>query len=182
MIAHQLLKSGILQFGYFVTEDNQARCYRLRLEMLAAYPQLLQTVVYRGVQSLSQVKAHDRLVCQLSSIPLATALSLNTGTSLVYSRGKNLPAVHDLVGAYDIGHPTCLIVNHITATTSDFIARCRAVGLDIHSVLELVALGQSLPDIQQHAIFTLPAIIHELDRANSIPSALIQTIQDEMTT
>lgn len=177
MIAQQLLKTGILQFGLFVTDDGTTP-YRLRLEMLPAYPQLLQNMVYRGIQTLATVKPHDRLVSHAEAIPIATALSLNTGASLVYSQGTNQPAVHDLVGAYDVGHPACLIVNTLPDDIEAFLTRCKTVGLDIHSIVEVVGVGQTIPNIEHHAVFTMPALIHELKQNNAIPPHMATTVID----
>ncbi len=173
MIAQQLLETGILQFGLFV-ENNQKHHYRLRLEMLSAYPQLLQTVAYRGVQSLMGVSPFDRLVAHPDTIPLATAISLNLSTSLVYSRGRGQLPVHDLVGAYDVGHPACLVVNTITDDLNDFIAQAQKVGLEIHTILEVVSTGKSIEGMNQHAITSLAALVHELRQLNLITAAFAQ--------
>ena len=175
MIARQLLETGILQFGLFVEKDT-AYPYRLRLEMLSAYPQLLQTVAYRGVQTLATMTPFDRLVSHADAIPLATALSLNTGISLVYSRGRGEIAVHDLVGAYDVGHPSCLLVNTLTPETQQFLIGAQRVGLEIHSVLELVATGETLEGIDQYSIYTIQALVHELRQLNLITQQLAENI------
>ena len=175
MIAKKLLTTGILQFGLF-TEDIQQSPYRIRLEMLSAYPEVMQQIIYRGVQTIATVAPFDRLISHSTCIPLASALSLNTGISLVYSRGTTLPAVHDLVGAYDVGHPSCLIVNTITPEIEIFLDKCHRVGLNIHTVVEVVSTGETLSGVDQHAIFTLRALIHELKQAKAIPTHLAQVI------
>lgn len=173
MIAQQLLETGILQFGLFV-DGHQQHNYRLRLEMLSAYPQLLQTVAYRGVQSLMGVQAFDRLVAHPDAIPLATTISTTLSTSLVYSQGRGQLPVHDLVGAYDVGHPACLIVNTITDDISNFIQQADKVGLEIHTILEVVATGKSVEGMNQHAIITMEALVHELRQLNLITDSFAQ--------
>lgn len=175
-LATPLFKSGMLQFGRFIDSDGSASPYRIRMEMLAAYPALLQQMTYRGVQSLASAKPFDRLVTLSDSIPIATALSLNTGISLVYSRGTREPLVHDLVGAYDVGHPACLIVNTADDTTSDFVQKARKVGLEIHTVLEVIAQGYTVQGISQHAILTMPALIHELRQNNGITQYMADAV------
>ena len=175
MIAKQLLETGILQFGLFV-ENSTEYPYRLRLEMLSAYPELLQNVLYRGIQALTGVKPFDRLVAHSEAIPLATALSLNTGASLVYSRGRGEIAVHDLVGAYDVGHPACLIVNTITPDIQSFLSDAMRVGLEIHTILEIVSTGEKIEGIECRAIYTMNALIHELQQLNLITDHLAQNI------
>lgn len=180
MIAKQLLDTGILQFGLFV-EDNQEYPYRLRLGMLSAYPELLQNVLYRGIQSLVGIKPFDRLVAHSEAIPLATALSLNTGVSLVYSRGRGELVVHDLVGAYDVGHPACLIVNTITPDVQSFLSEAKRVGLEIHTILEIVSTGQTIDGIDCRAIYTMNALIHELQQHNLITKVLSNTVLEDLS-
>lgn len=175
MIAKQLLDTGILQFGLFV-EDDKESAYRLRLEMLSAYPQLLQNVVYRGVQSLTGISPIDRLVSHADVIPISTALSLQIGISLVYSRGRGEAAVHDLVGAYDVGHPACLVINTITPDIPQFLADAKKVGLDIHTILEIVSQGQIVEGVEQRSIYTMTALVHELRQNNLITAHLAANI------
>ncbi|MEL6525207.1 MAG: hypothetical protein AAFQ07_05795 [Chloroflexota bacterium] len=175
-LATPLFKAGLLQFGRFIAEDGTPSPYRIRLEMLAAYPALLQQITYRGVQSLATATPFDRLVALSDSIPIATSLALNTGISLVYSRGTNEPLVHDLVGAYDVGHPACLIVNSANEHTSEFIQKSRKVGLEIHTVLEVIAQGYTLPNVTQLSILTIPAVIHELRQNNTITQHMADAV------
>lgn len=175
MIAHKLLETGILQFGLFV-EANQNKPYRLRLEMLSAYPHLMQQVIYRTIQALP-TQTFDRLVSHSDCVPIASAISLNTGISLVYSRGCGEISVHDLVGAYDIGHPACLIVNTWDESMNIFLADCHRVGLKIHSIVEIIGLGQVTDGITHHSVYTLEAILHELYLSKTISEEHIQSIQ-----
>lgn len=175
MIAKQLLDTGLLQFGLF-EEGGIKMPYRLRLEMLSAYPELLQNIVYHGIQSLMGVQRFDRLVAHSDVIPLASAISLSTSASLVYSRGRGELPVFDLVGAYDVGHPTCLIVNTITDDIQAFLSNADKVGLDIHTILELVSVGNSIEGIDCRAIFTMQALIHELGQLNAIPDTMARTV------
>jgi len=178
MIAQMLLNTGILQFGLFV-DNNTTSAYRIRLEMLSAYPEVMQQVIYRGIQTIATSRPFDRLVSHPDCIPLASAVSLNTGISLVYSRGQAEAPVHDLVGAYDVGHPSCLLVNTITPATAAFITNCQRVGLEIHTILEVVAKGEKLEGFDQRHIFTLTALVHELQLQQVITpelaAAIVQT-------
>lgn len=174
MIAQELLDTGILQFGLFV-EDGKEIPYRLRLEMLSAYPQLMQQVVYRTVQALA-TQPFNRLVAHSDSVPIASAVSLNTGISLVYSRGRGEAPVYDLVGAYDVGHPACLIVNTWNKSLNDFLVNCRRVGLEIHTIVEIVGTGQVVEGLEMRPVYTMNAILHELRQNAVIPEQLEQTI------
>ena len=175
MIAQELLDTGILQFGLFI-ENGQSKPYRLRLEMLSAYPQLMQQIVYRTVQALP-MQTFNRLVAHSDCIPVVSAVSLNTGVSLVYSRGQGEVPVHDLVGAYDVGHPACLIVNSWNESLNTFLANCRRVGLEIYTVVEIVGLGQVAQDIEMRPVYTMNAILHELRQDELIPETLAKSVE-----
>lgn len=179
MIAQELLNTGILQFGLFV-EDGQDVPYRLRLEMLSAYPQLMQQVVYRTVQALP-MQSFNRLVSHSDCVPLASAVSLNTGVSLVYSRGRGEVPVHDLVGAYDVGHPACLLVNIWDESLNVFLADCRRVGLEIHTIVEIVGVGQAAEGVEMRPVYTMNAILHELRQNKVIPEALSQSVEKHLS-
>lgn len=160
MIAESLVKAGLLQFGLFVGEEKTS-LYHLSLEMLPAYPQLLQQITYLAVQALAGISL-ERLVAHSDCIPLGTALSLQTGIPFVYSKGRGESPVYDLVGAYDVGHPAVLLVNQIDADTMNFVKRCKSVGLEIHTVLEFVSFGEKLEGIQNLSLISFQALLHEL--------------------
>lgn len=175
MIAKQLLETGLLQFGLFQENEKQLP-YRLRLEMLPAYPELLQNVLYRSVQSLMGIRPFDRLVSHPDAVSIASAISLQTSVSLVYSRGRGETPVYDLVGAYDVGHPACLVVNCITPDLSKFLHDAHKVGLEIHTILEIISLGHRIQDIDNRSVFTMQELIHELRLSNAIPDNMAQAV------
>jgi adenine/guanine phosphoribosyltransferase-like PRPP-binding protein len=91
MIAQQLLETGILQLGVFV--ENGKRCpYRLRLEMLPAYPKLFSTVIDTIINQLAE-PSFDRLIAPADCVAIAGAIAQKAGISLVYSRNGLLSPV-----------------------------------------------------------------------------------------
>jgi hypothetical protein len=179
MIAENLVQTGMLQFGYFV-DGEEISPYLLRLEMLPAYPAVMQHILYLAVQALP-AGHYDRLVAHCDAIPLGTALALQTGIPLVYSRGNGEGAAFDLVGAYDVGHPALLVVNSIQSEMSRLVAQCRGVGLEISAILELVSLGKMLEGIPTYSVTSLKALIHELRLNKAVPEkqaeAVLATIE-----
>jgi hypothetical protein len=174
MIAKSLIEMGMLQFGFFESA-NKPLPYLLRLDMLPAYPQVMQQIVYLAVQSIPELP-FDRLVAHSDAIPLGTALALHTGIPLVYSRGKGESAAYDLVGAYDVGHPALLVVNCIEGDMSRLIGQCRGVGLEIKAILELVSLGNVIEGIPSYTVTSLKALIHELLLEKAIPEKQAEAV------
>lgn len=167
MIAQSLLETGLLQFGYFV-EAERILPYSLRLEMLSAYPQLMQQILYLAVQALP-AGHYDRLVAHSDAIPFGTGLALQTGIPLVYSRGRGESAAYDLVGAYDVGHPALLVVNSIQPEMSHLVKQCSSVGLEIAAVLQLVSFGNNLDGLESYSVTSMKALLYELRLNEAIP-------------
>jgi orotate phosphoribosyltransferase len=178
MIANALIETGMLQFGIFV-DGKESRTYRLGLDMLPTYPQVMQQLIYLAVQGIPD--GHfDRLVAPSDAIPLGTALALHTGIPLVYSRGKGKGTAFDLVGAYDVGHPALLVVNSIQPNIYRLIAQCRSVGLEIEAILELVSLGNEFDGIPSYAMTSLKALIYELKQNSLIPEKQAQAVLNSL--
>jgi hypothetical protein len=75
-------------------------------------------------------------------VPLGVALALKTGIPLVYSKGGEREPVHDLIGAYDIGHPAVFVTNVAgNVTYTPLLTSARRVGLDVQSMVAVIDLG-----------------------------------------
>lgn len=174
------METGLLQFGRFADGDDAAP-FRLNLELLPAYPDVLKELVSL-VRDWLLSRQVNRLVSTSEAVPFGIALSLETGIPLVYSRGSNLPAVHDLVGAYDIGHPAALVTNVFNdgEAISRFLNRAKHVGLDIHSLIVLAEPGTALlpDDIAPYVLLSLPAVVKHLMDTDQIPVMQGQTVLD----
>ena len=154
-----LLNTGILQFGYFVSEGKVAPV-RFCPEYLPAYPKLLSEM---GRLALSQftVAQVDHLIANADSLPLGLICSLETDLSLVYSRGTGEAAVYDLVGSYNSGHICTLLVNSIDNATAiqKFISNARSVGLEIQSIVTLF----EVKPIKQQAAIPVRSVLRLVD-------------------
>jgi len=159
-----LWNTGILQFGYFV-KDEGVSPVRFCPEYLPAYPQLL---IELAQQTLSQLNFSeiDYLLVTADSVPLGVACSLETGLSIVYSRGRGEPVVYDLVVSYNSGHTTTLLTNCINnvATLETFISTARSVGLETHSIVSLLDMKtiDELAGIPVRSVFRLVDVVQEL--------------------
>lgn len=166
MLAELLLEAGLLQFGRFINGENSDPV-RISLEMLPSYPDIVLHLAEVAAQLIADHQI-ERLVCTSAALPFGLALSLKTRIPLVYSRGNNEPPIYDLVGAYDVGHPTALLTNILDSETHlvNSIANARRVGLNVTrvvailqivpistlSVLPLVNLSELIATLQQRGI------------------------------
>jgi hypothetical protein len=165
-LIQRLLETGLLQPGIF--EDAAEAAWQWRLDMLPSYPDLLATLA-NGITDMLQAMPIDRLVCSPTALPLGVLVSAQTHLPLVYSRGQGESAVYDLVGAYDIGHPACLLMYQSSETDVERIIHSGAsVGLNITAVI--VVVEDSVP--------TLGVPLHVILGANDIQNVLRSTFKN----
>jgi hypothetical protein len=124
----------------------------------------------------------SRLVTTVDSLPFGVGLSLETGIPLVYSRGSGEAPSHDLVGAYDIGHPTLLLMNALDGTQNlqKFVANARSVGLQIHHLLTILRVGEAptFGDITVQSLLNLHDLVKSLVDAGRLPAGHRQAVLD----
>lgn len=177
-------ETGLVQFGRF-QHSAQTQPFLASLEYLAAYPDTLHLVTQTALQRLTSMNI-QRLVATSDAVPFGVALSLQTGLSLVYSRGGNAEAVYDLVGAYNIGHDAVLLTNVLSDshTLVSFIAAARRVGLEIHTLLTILDLGISaaIPGVQVKSLLTLPGIVEALTEQRALPEGQARAVLEWINT
>jgi hypothetical protein len=184
-----LMDAGLLQFGSFIV-NGEDRPFRANLEMLPSYPDVLSQATEElallmpgsvGDNSAPDEPHVDHLLCTWNSLPLAVTLSLRTGVPLVYSRGSSAEPVHDLVGAYDIGHPAVLFTNVFddAEPIERLAASGRRVGLDVGLMLTLLDIGVATIDgIRRLALLRLPDVVADLLEAGMLPGGQGRAVLD----
>jgi len=169
-----LLEAGLLQFGLF----DGVHPMKTNLELLPSYPDILKTIALEASALIAPHKI-DHLVCRSDSIPFGIALGLAAEISVVYSRGSHDVPVHDLVGAYDVGHPAILIANTWQADPATFklISDAKRVGLEISTVLTLINYGAGVPEgIRLISLLDLRLTITEIVNYGKLPQGQGQAV------
>jgi hypothetical protein len=156
-IIEKLYDVGLIQFGYF----EQKYPYQILLNMLPSYPQLLQELAQIMSESVLKMGC-DRMTCQREMIPIATVVSLISHIPLVYEYDNKGTASHDLIGAYDVGHPTVWLTE-IPRVDDKFVKRCDGVGLMIQQQLSVYAISA-----KNGVLFSLYEIVETLDERKRI--------------
>jgi hypothetical protein len=143
MIEHinLLLRRGIVQFGRFQTESGSTRPYKLNISLISSYPDLLKETAMALSKQLDD--GTERLLGEDAITPIVSYLSALTDIPLVYSRGCGEQTVFDLVGVYDINHPTTTIVGTVTNQTADFLNHSNRVGLKTKKLIALFGAGHN---------------------------------------
>lgn len=166
----RLLHDGLVQFGTF-----DGAPYLLNTGLLPSYPAALASLAERAAPLIERSAPVDRLVCTADAWPIGMALSLRSNLPLVYSLGTDAAGVHDLIGAYDMGHPACLLVNvwDGDAALAGLIDKARRVGLMIGAVVALFGWAERpLDGAAVHVLVDLPQMARVLADAGEIPPEL----------
>jgi hypothetical protein len=158
-LVEALIENGLLQFGQFQV-DGEMHPVAIKLDLLASYPDALKLIRDKFLTHVPRVR-FDRILCPLDALPLAVAVELELQIPVVYSRKRSEAAVFDLVGAYDIGHPTLVIANYADSDLMTLIDQAERVGLRLSVVWTVIELAQVIPDVETHCLLTLNAILDD---------------------
>jgi hypothetical protein len=177
-----LLENGLVQFGRF-EHDGKIEPILLNLELLPSYPETLRFVVEQAALKIE----HDieRLVCPSDSLALGIGVSLQKQIPLVYSRGKGELPVHDLVGAYDVGHPAVLVMNLLqdVSEVEHFIAQALKVGLHIHHVFAVLSIGEFEANNKSYTIsvlMSLSELVSQIEQQGHVAHGQANAVREWM--
>ncbi len=181
-LAQRLLDTGFIQFGWFQHGDT-ALPFSLYLEMLASYPDILAQAAREAQAAISTLQV-TRLLCTPDAIPLGTAVSLQTGIPLVYSRGAGEAPVFDLIGAYDIGHSTLLLTNSIgwNPFPSAWVNAARRVGLEVQTAVTLLEIRPHESDFTIVPLLRLDDVVRELAADEQLSAHHAQAVLHSIST
>jgi hypothetical protein len=112
---------------------------------------------------------------------IGVLLSISTHIPLVYSRGRGEVPVHDLVGAYDVGHPAVLLVGETGEKTLQLIQSCGRVGLEVQQVIAVVGetANDTFPPVLP--VLEFSSMLAELTDAGLLPPHQAQAMQSFRT-
>lgn len=175
-----LVDHGLLQFGIYRRLSQNIPIDWGNLRYMASYPAVLRALVADAAPSMHNLGV-DFLLALPDAVPLGVALSQAYDVPLVYSQGCGENAVQDFIGAYDIGHPTCLIAGALDGF--DFVdlrQRASRVGLEIERVLgvidpETITWGETT---QVDALIDLPEALQHLVELKRLPPGQAQAVRD----
>lgn len=176
-ISDMLTQAGIIQFGLYVSQLNIAP-FKLKLDYLPSYPQLLRWAAQEAKPNLVE-RAPERLLATLDSVPLGIAISTATDIPLVW---QHRTSKSEFVGAYDIGHPTCLILNsdQDLSFLQDMLDQALRVGLVIDHIVFFLKTTEQHDEripLTWHALIMLDSVLEELTARDEITLGFADTIR-----
>lgn len=164
--ARSLLDCGLLQFGLFGDAP-----LAWNVDMLPSFPGLLRAL---ACLSEAYVKGVDRMLAAPGALVWGSAVALQCDVPLVHCRGE------ELVGAFDIGHPTLLLDVGMDGGPDlrQLARRAGQVGLEVVAVHMLLGPGSDEPgDLPTTALFDLSELVGQLVAEGALPPGHGERVQ-----
>lgn len=141
-LADDLLRLGCVQFGEFKLKSEQTSPIYLDLRRLVADPTVLGRVALAYTKLLQSLHFDRLAALPYASLPIATAISLQTGWALIYPRkeAKDYGTRSAIEGIYESGETVVVIDDLVTTGESKFegIEKLNAAGLKVHDIVVLI--------------------------------------------
>lgn len=187
-LARDLLEAGCIKFGDFRLKSGLISPIYIDLRRLAGYPNLLNNVASAFMSKLSGLSFDHLAALPYAALPIATAISLQSGWPMLYPRKetKAYGTKADIEGIYSPGERVVLIDDLATTGGSKFeaIEKLLSAGLKVEDVVVLIdrqsGASESLANsgYKMHAIFSLTQLLTYWDQAQLITVEQLQAVQN----
>ncbi len=183
-LANDLLEAGCVKFGEFTLKSGMISPIYIDLRQLVSYPQLLRRAAQAYLRILS-ILTFDRLVAlPYAALPIATAISLQSGWPMIYPRKevKNYGTKSEIEGLFNAGERVVIIDDLATTGSSKFesIEKLISAGLKITDIVVLIdrqsgaAEALSTAGYKLHSVVTLSNLLDYYEKYNKVPAEQIE--------
>lgn len=185
-LAAGLIEAGLVQFGRFAQPDGSFWPLAVHLDWLPSYPALLRRAA-AVMADLSAALPVDRLLAAPGALPIAVGLGLDAGLPVTYWHGdvRDYTAAYAIEGAYDVGHPTALLIDVLAGAdpVRTLIEQAHRVGLEVTALLVVLDLGLGAvealratgPDVR--CALSLADLLPLFEAQGRLPAALRATLE-----
>ncbi len=188
LLADDLLRLGCVQFGEFTLKSGKVSPIYLDLRRLVGDPAALSRAAAAYVELLRPL-TFDRLAAlPYAALPIAAAISLQSGWPLVYPRKetKEYGTKSPVEGPYEKGETVVVVDDLVTTGESKFegIQKLEAVGLQVRDVVVLINRQSPKSNtfaekgLALHAVLHLPELLEHWYTQGAITSQQHQAALD----
>ena len=156
-LADSLLEAGCVKFGEFTLKSGLTSPIYIDLRRLVTYPKLLTQVAAAYLPILKSLKFDRMAGLPYAAIPIATAISLQSGYPMIYPRkeAKTYGTKAEIEGEYQAGE-TAVVVDDVTTTGS---SKLTGAGLKVRDVVVLIDRQSGAKEALAEAGFHLHAVL-----------------------
>jgi len=179
-LADALLEAGCVRFGQFTLKSGLRSPIYLDLRLLVATPALLSRVAAAYAARLRGLHFDRLAAVPYAALPIATAISLQTGRPLIYPRKeiKEYGTAAAIEGVYAPGERVVVVDDLATTGDSKFetIDKLKAAGLAVTDVVVLIdrqsgaAEALASAGYRLHAVLTLSEMLDHWEQAGRVPA------------
>jgi uridine monophosphate synthetase len=179
-LADDLLSTGCVRFGEFTLKSGVTSPIYIDLRVLSSQPSLLARVAKTYLPLLERLEFDRLAALPYAALPIATAISLQTGHPMIYPRKeiKDYGTQTEVEGGFREGETVVVIDDLVTTGGSklEAINRLEAVGLNVRDIVVLIdrqgGAAQTLSEAgyHLHAVYMLTDMIkhwEEMRRINT---------------
>jgi uridine monophosphate synthetase len=177
-LALQLHRIGAVRFGSFVLKDGSTSPFYVDLRVVIGHPDILRSVAQAMLRRAAPLEYDCLAGIPYAGLPLAVAMSLESGRPLVYPRKetKAYGTQRQVEGVFTAGERALVIDDVITTGGAkiEAIAPLRAAGLLVQDIVVVVDRQQSgaqtlaAAGLRLHSVLTIDALFEALERAGAI--------------
>lgn len=186
-LADELLAAGCVQFGEFTLKSGLVSPIYIDLRRLVAYPELLARVATAYLPLLRELKFKHLGALPYAALPIASAISLQTGLPMLYPRKevKTYGTKAPIEGLFSPGERVVVIDDLTTTGGSKFeaIEVLTRAGLQVKDVVVLIdrqsgaAKSLAQAGYQLHTVFTLTELLDHWERKERVPPEQIAAVR-----